>query len=230
MTVVMGGTYTDVALDDHELVLAVTTVAWRARLADAIAAAAHRGFAFVSLVVLVPVLVAIAMAVKLSSPGPVLYRQTRVGHRGREFTMYKFRTMVLDADARREALKKLHQHNGALFKIRHDPRVTQAGAWLRRFSLDELPQLWNVVRGEMALVGPRPALPEEVALYDHVERTRLYVSPGLTGLWQVSGRADLTWEDSVRLDVEYVETRSLALDVKLLARTVGAVLRGNGAY
>ncbi|GAB3285354.1 sugar transferase [Kineosporia babensis] len=181
-------------------------------------------------VLALPVLAAIAIGVKLTSPGPVLYRQTRVGAGGREFTMLKFRSMVVDADGRRAALMALSDGNGVLFKLRRDPRVTRFGAVLRRFSLDELPQLLNVVRGDMSLVGPRPPLPEEVAGYSADAARRLKVRPGLTGLWQVSGRSDLNWEESLRLDLRYTDNWSIALDLSILWRTLRAVVKGAGAY
>jgi exopolysaccharide biosynthesis polyprenyl glycosylphosphotransferase len=177
-----------------------------------------------------PLLAAIALAVRLTSPGPALYRQTRVGIDGREFTMLKFRSMSADADAQRQSLLDLSDGNGVLFKMRNDPRVTKVGAVLRRFSLDELPQLLNVLRGDMSLVGPRPPLPEEVAGYTDDATRRLRVRPGLTGLWQVSGRSDLTWEESLRLDLRYTDNWSMALDLSILWRTFRAVTRGSGAY
>jgi exopolysaccharide biosynthesis polyprenyl glycosylphosphotransferase len=184
-----------------------------------------------AVLLLVPVLGAIAVAVRLDSPGPVLFRQTRIGRGGREFTMLKFRTMVVDAEARRGDLLALNQNaDGLLFKMADDPRVTRVGRVLRRFSVDELPQLFNVLSGRMSLVGPRPPLPAEVALYDDSVRRRLLVKPGLTGLLQVSGRSDLTWEESVRLDLRYVENWSLLLDIMILWKTGFAVVRARGAY
>jgi exopolysaccharide biosynthesis polyprenyl glycosylphosphotransferase len=177
-----------------------------------------------------PLLIALAICIRFNSPGPVLFRQVRVGRDGREFMIYKFRTMYLDAEARRAELRHLNEHDGVLFKIRNDPRVTRVGLWLRRLSLDELPQLFNVVRGQMSLVGPRPPLPEEVAVYPDDVRRRLAVKPGMTGLWQVSGRSDLPWEEAVRLDLRYVENWSLSLDVVIMVRTLTAVLRTSGAY
>jgi exopolysaccharide biosynthesis polyprenyl glycosylphosphotransferase len=183
------------------------------------------------LLLLAPLLVAVALAVRLDSPGAVLFRQVRVGLGGREFTMLKFRTMVADAEVRRAELLGQNQNaDGLLFKIADDPRITRVGRLLRRFSLDELPQLFNVLSGRMSLVGPRPPLPSEVALYDDSVRRRLLVKPGLTGLWQVSGRSDLTWEESVRLDLRYVENWSLLLDVMILWKTGFAVVRARGAY
>jgi len=169
-------------------------------------------------------------AIRLSSKGPALFRQTRVGVDGREFTMLKFRSMVVDAEARREDLLGLSDGNGVLFKMRDDPRVTKVGKVIRRFSVDELPQLINVVRGDMSLVGPRPPLPEEVAGYSSDATRRLRVRPGVTGLWQVSGRSDLSWEESLRLDLRYVDNWSMALDLSILWRTWRAVVQGAGAY
>jgi len=182
------------------------------------------------LLVALPLIAAITIAVRVSSPGPVLFRQERVGVDGRRFTMLKFRSMVPDAEDRRRALAGLDDGNGMLFKIREDPRITPVGALLRRFSLDELPQLFNVLRGDMSLVGPRPPLPEEVAAYDDDAVRRLRVRPGMTGLWQISGRSDLSWEESLRLDLRYVDNWSLALDLSILWRTWRAVIKGSGAY
>ncbi|MEU8124263.1 sugar transferase [Spirillospora sp. NPDC049024] len=182
------------------------------------------------LVALSPLLLLIAVLIKMSGEGPVLFRQTRVGRGGREFTLLKFRTMVADAEARRMELLSANDNDGVLFKIRQDPRVTRVGRRLRRYSLDELPQLINVLRGEMSLVGPRPPLPEEVAQYGGDVYRRLVVKPGLTGLWQVSGRSDLSWEESVRLDLRYVDNWSLALDLQIMWKTWSAVFRGSGAY
>lgn len=186
--------------------------------------------ACVGLLLLSPLLAAIAIAIKRDSDGPVLYRQTRVARNGSEFAMLKFRSMVVDADQQLEALADTNDHDGVLFKMRDDPRVTRVGRFLRRYSLDELPQLINVARGEMAVVGPRPPLPSEVEQYGREMVRRLMVRPGITGLWQVSGRADLSWEDTVRLDLYYVENWSLTLDLVILAKTARAVLTGSGAY
>ena len=190
----------------------------------------ERVVAAVGLLVLLPPLLVLALLIRLDSPGSAIYRQQRVGRNGRLFTMYKFRSMRSAADAERTQLVDCNEADGVLFKIQQDPRITRLGRWLRRSSLDELPQLWNVVRGDMSLVGPRPALPEEVAQYDADPRRRLVVKPGMTGLWQVSGRSDLTWAESVRLDVRYVDNWSLGLDLAILARTVRAVLGHRGAY
>ncbi|MFE3448388.1 sugar transferase [Nonomuraea sp. NPDC059194] len=184
--------------------------------------------ALVLLVLGTPLLLAVALAVRLDSPGPALFRQTRVGRDGRVFTIVKFRTMRHDAE--RLKVELVSDVDGLLFKVRNDPRVTVLGALMRRHSLDELPQLINVLLGHMSLVGPRPPLPEEVARYGDDVRRRLLVRPGLTGLWQVSGRSDLSWEESVRLDLRYVENWSLMLDLQILWKTWSAVARGQGAY
>ncbi|MFF5206582.1 sugar transferase [Streptosporangium sp. NPDC000396] len=180
------------------------------------------------LVALLPLFAGLVVAVRASSSGPAFFRQTRVGRDGKEFTIYKFRTMGTDAE--RQKIELAGDGQGVLFKIRNDPRVTPLGARLRRHSLDELPQLINVVLGHMSLVGPRPPLPEEVARYGDDVRRRLLVKPGMTGLWQVSGRSDLSWEESVRLDLRYVENWSLTLDLQILWKTWSAVARGAGAY
>jgi len=183
-----------------------------------------------ALIVLSPLFVAIALAIRIVDPGPVFFRQTRVGRDERTFRVWKFRTMVVDAEARKEQLMAHNDGAGLLFKMRQDPRVTRTGAVLRRWSLDELPQLFNVMLGEMSLVGPRPALPAETARYGNHMRRRLVVPPGITGLWQVSGRSDLSWDEAERLDVRYVENWSLVLDVQILWKTLSTVLRGSGAY
>ena len=192
--------------------------------------ALDRTGAALAILLVAPALLGIALAVRLSGPGPVLFRQQRVGADGRLYTMLKFRSMVHDADDRLADLLALNESDGLLFKLRRDPRVTPVGRWLRRFSLDELPQLFNVLGGTMSLVGPRPPLPAEVEHYDSSIRRRLLVKPGLTGLWQISGRSDLSWEESVRLDLRYVENWSLALDLLILWKTAAAVVRSRGAY
>jgi lipopolysaccharide/colanic/teichoic acid biosynthesis glycosyltransferase len=159
-----------------------------------------------------------------------VFRQVRLGRHGRPFTMLKLRTMRDDAELLRQGMQELNESDAVLFKVREDPRVTRVGKVLRRYSIDEVPQLVNVVRGQMALVGPRPPLPAETLLYEQDVHRRFAVKPGVTGLWQVSGRSDLAWEDAVRLDLHYVDNWSLALDVRILARTARAVLRHAGAY
>ncbi len=184
------------------------------------------------ILLLSPLLLAIAVAVKVGSPGPVLFRQERVGHAGHHFSMLKFRSMVVDAEARLVSLAdvKRGEGNHVMFKMKDDPRVTRVGRFIRRFSLDELPQLFNVVQGSMSLVGPRPPLPREVVTYeDHVHR-RFEVKPGVTGLWQVSGRSRLSWEESVRLDLHYVDNWSFWYDFGILLRTFKAVIARDGAF
>lgn len=177
-----------------------------------------------------PILAVIALLIKLDDRGPVFFRQERVGDGGQPFTMIKFRSMCVDAEARLAELVGSHDGNATLFKLKRDPRITRVGAVLRKYSLDELPQIFNVVFGQMSLVGPRPPLKSEVDTYEDDAMRRLRVRPGMTGLWQVSGRSDLSWEDSLRLDLWYVDNWSLALDVQILVRTVKAVARGTGAY
>lgn len=186
--------------------------------------------AAVLLLLFAPLMVSVALLVLVNSRGGAFYRQRRVGKDGREFTILKFRTMVAGADRARADLADRNEGAGLLFKLRRDPRVTRVGAVLRRYSIDELPQLFNVLSGSMSLVGPRPPLPEECAAYDPDIRRRLLVKPGLTGLWQISGRSDLPWEEAVRLDLRYVEDWSLALDTVILWKTMRAVLHGQGAY
>ncbi|UMG91528.1 sugar transferase [Nocardioides sp. TF02-7] len=192
--------------------------------------AADRLVAALALLALLPLLAALMLAVRRDSPGPALYRQVRIGRDGRPFTMLKLRTMRTAAEEEVDDLAERNEGAGLLFKIRADPRVTRLGGVLRRYSLDELPQLVNIVRGEMSLVGPRPALPQEVAQYDADALRRLAVKPGLTGLWQVSGRSDLDWDESVQLDLAYVDNWSPALDLRIVLRTFGAVLSHRGAY
>ena len=202
-----------------------------ARAADALARRALDFlFSFVALLLLLVPFALIALLIRLDSPGPVLFIQRRVGKDGREFFVFKFRSMFTDAEQRLEILLGANERTGPVFKMREDPRVTRAGRLLRKSSFDELPQLLNILRGEMSLVGPRPALPREVALYSPEQRLRLSVTPGLTGLWQVSGRANLTFEQSMELDLEYIRHQSFGLNVVLLARTVPAVLTAHGAY
>ena len=182
------------------------------------------------LVVALPVLGLLVLVVRIDSPGPGLFRQVRIGRDGTPFVMYKLRTMTVDADRALDALLASNEGSGLLFKIHDDPRVTRVGRLLRRTSLDEMAQLINVVRGEMSLVGPRPALPTEVAQYDDVELRRLAVRPGITGLWQVSGRSDLSWDSGMSLDLHYADNWRLRGDASILARTFGAVVRRRGAY
>lgn len=196
---------------------------WGKRLFDIVGAG-------LLLLLALPIIGVAALAVKLEDRGPAFFQQTRVGRGRRAFGCYKIRSMVLDAEARKSELQARNEGAGVLFKIARDPRITRVGHWIRRFSIDELPQLWNVVKGDMSLVGPRPALPVEVDQYDGDTARRLDVRPGLTGLWQVSGRSDLPWEEAVRLDTYYVDNWSMIQDVVILARTARAVLSSRGAY
>jgi len=183
------------------------------------------------LLLLSPIFLLVAIAIKLTDRGPVLFWQTRVGRHGKEFRFPKFRSMVVNSEQLIKQLKsKSHHGEGVTFKMKNDPRVTKVGKIIRKLSIDELPQLWCVLKGEMSLVGPRPALPREVALYRVEERRRLDVMPGLTCIWQVSGRGDLPFPEQLTLDVYYIENRSLLLDIKLLLWTIPAVLFGKGAY
>ena len=182
------------------------------------------------LLVLVPIFAIVALAIKLDSAGPVFYRQTRVGRNGRPFQMLKFRSMCSDAEKRVDELSDRNEATGPLFKMRNDPRITRVGGFLRRWSIDELPQLLNVLRGDMSLVGPRPPIPSEVAKYEDWQLGRLRAVPGLTGLWQVSGRSEVPFHDMVRLDLHYIRNWSLGLDLEILLRTIPAVLTSRGAY
>jgi exopolysaccharide biosynthesis polyprenyl glycosylphosphotransferase len=189
-----------------------------------------RVVAGIALLLLSPLFVALAMAIRLTDNGPALFTQTRVGKDGCTFKIYKFRTMVVDAEKRLAELRAHNDYDGVLFKMRHDPRITAVGRRLRKWSLDELPQLINVFRGEMSLVGPRPPLPDEAARYAEHVRRRLVVKPGITGMWQVNGRSDLNWEETVRLDLRYVENWSFVLDLQILWKTFSVIFRGSGAY
>ena len=186
--------------------------------------------AAVGLVLCAPLFLLIALAIRLDSPGPIIFRQTRVGLRGRHFEMYKFRSMHVGAEEQQDMLADLNEADGPIFKIRDDPRLTRVGRILRRLSLDELPQLVNVLRGEMSLVGPRPPIPAEVEKYQEWHKKRLEAPPGMTGLWQVSGRSRLSFDEMVLLDIYYIENWSLWLDFKILMRTIPKVLLGEGAY
>lgn len=210
-------------LVDVERPRAVRSLRWFKRTTDIVGSALF-------LLLLGPVLLAAAIAVKLEDGGPILFRQRRIGLHGREFDCLKLRSMCVDAEARLAELQARNEGAGVLFKMEHDPRITRVGRFIRRYSIDELPQLWNALRGDMSLIGPRPALPSEVARYDDDTRRRLQVRPGLTGLWQVSGRSRLTWEDTVRLDLYYVDNWSVAQDMIIMIRTAKAVVGSNGAY
>lgn len=184
----------------------------------------------IAVIVLLPVFMIIAIGIKLTSKGKVLFKQKRLGKNGVPFVMYKFRSMVIDADTQKNDLMEVNEMSGFAFKMKNDPRITKFGSFLRKYSLDELPQLFNVIRGEMSLIGPRPPLPDEVERYSDHHWRRMDVRPGLTGLWQVSGRSDLTFEEWINLDIQYIERWSLALEFKILLKTVPVVLKGNGAY
>jgi exopolysaccharide biosynthesis polyprenyl glycosylphosphotransferase len=183
-----------------------------------------------ALLITSPIMLLIAIVVRLESPGPAIFRQIRVGPRGRPFTIYKFRSMRQGAEEEQAQLRDRNEASGPLFKIKDDPRFTRLGRFLRRASLDELPQFFNVLRGEMSLVGPRPGPPQEVAQYQPWHRQRLEVSPGITGLWQVSGRSDLSFDEMCLLDIYYIENWSLGLDLTILLRTIPRVILGDGAY
>jgi exopolysaccharide biosynthesis polyprenyl glycosylphosphotransferase len=184
----------------------------------------------VVLLLTLPLFLVIAGAIRLTSPGPVFYRQRRVGKQGHQFTLLKFRTMPPGADVMLDLLAAENEADGPLFKIRNDPRISRVGGFLRRWSLDELPQLLNVLKGDMSIVGPRPPLPHEVTKYEDWHFDRLEVRPGITGLWQVSGRSELSFTEMVRLDLFYIENWSLAYDMFILIKTLPAVLFGRGAY
>jgi exopolysaccharide biosynthesis polyprenyl glycosylphosphotransferase len=205
------------APNDHLMSLAAKSVL------DRVAAA-------VALLLLSPLLIGVAALIRLGSRGPAIFRQQRSGRDGKPFTMYKFRTMVVDAEDRLEALRVRNEGAGLLFKLVDDPRITRFGRFLRRTSIDEIPQLFNIVKGDMSLVGPRPALPAETSQYSEWVWRRLHVKPGLTGLWQVSGRSSLPWEEAIRMDLQYVNNWNLRLDLAILARTVRAVLSRDGAH
>lgn len=184
-----------------------------------------------AMMVLAPVFLVIAALIKWADGGPIFYIHRRIGLNGQTFDFYKFRSMVTGADRLAADLATSNEHSDSrTFKMRRDPRVTPIGRILRRTSLDELPQLWNIFRGDMSLVGPRPALPREVALYTEIDRRRLTVMPGLTCLWQINGRAQLPFDEQIRLDLQYIESRSMLLDLKIIAGTIPAVLTGDGAY
>jgi lipopolysaccharide/colanic/teichoic acid biosynthesis glycosyltransferase len=207
-------------------------VAWQAAITGSIAV--KRAFDLVisgaALLILSPLFLLIALLIKLEDGGPAIFAQTRVGRHGREFKMFKFRSMCLNAEARLKELLQQNEHkDGVTFKIKNDPRLTRIGRWLRKFSFDELPQFYNVWRGDMSIVGPRPPLPREVELYTPADRRRLAVKPGITCFWQVGGRAEIDFSGQVQLDVRYIECQSFLVDVKILAQTVPAVISGKGA-
>ncbi|HEV8676640.1 MAG TPA: sugar transferase [Methylomirabilota bacterium] len=212
--------------------IAVARLTWRGRVA--LAPRLKRALDLVGGLVLIalaaPVLTAVALAIKLEDGGPILFRQVRVGKYGRHFIMYKFRSMVVNAEAlKAQLMARNEMRDGILFKIKNDPRITRVGRLIRKLSLDELPQLFNVVRGDMSLVGPRPPVPSEVARYDPAHRRRLLATPGITCLWQVSGRNNIDFPGQVRLDVQYIERQTLGMDLAILVRTLPAVISGRGA-
>ncbi len=186
--------------------------------------------ACLTLVGISPLMLLTTLAIKLDSPGPVLFKQTRVGRMGEVFTVYKFRSMVTDAETMLAELRELNEADEVVFKIRNDPRITRTGQIIRRLSIDEIPQLFNVLRGDMRLVGPRPALPEEVATYDVDQLRRLEAMPGITGLQQISGRSDLSFEKWIEFDLQYIEEQGVLKDVAILLKTVPVVLARKGAY
>lgn len=209
-------------------------LAWRLRTGLPVAAkrALDILVSALALIALCPLFACVALLIWCEDRGPILYWQRRVGRHGREFRFPKFRSMVTDAEARLAHMAHLNQHGaaGVTFKNRRDPRITRIGALIRRTSIDELPQLWCVLIGDMTLVGPRPPLPREVARYTQADRMRLEVTPGLTCIWQVSGRSEIPFPQQVQMDIAYIRDRSIGLDLKLLCRTLPAVIRGRGAY
>jgi len=194
------------------------------RLLDIVASA-------ILLILLTPLFLIVALLIRFESPGSVLYKQTRVGRWGTLFTMWKFRSMYIDAEARQaEIMAQNEMKGGVIFKMKNDPRITRVGRFIRKGSIDELPQLWNVLKGELSLVGPRPPIPKEVDEYSLADRRRLEVIPGITCIWQVSGRSDIPFPEQVKLDVQYIESQSFFMDIKILFQTIPAVLLGKGAY
>jgi len=185
---------------------------------------------FVMLLILMPLFLIVAVLIRLESPGSVLFSQTRVGMYGKPFRFWKFRSMRMDAEQTKNQLKENAMSHGVRFKLKQDPRVTRMGAFIRKYSIDELPQLWNVLIGDMSLVGPRPALPSEVSAYDLADKQRLSVMPGITCIWQVSGRSDIPFKQQVSLDIKYKLSQSIWQDIKLLFLTIPAVVLGKGAY
>jgi lipopolysaccharide/colanic/teichoic acid biosynthesis glycosyltransferase len=203
---------------------------WTTRRAEIVKRAVDIILSAIALLLLSPLFLLIALCIKIEDPGPAFFAQTRVGKHGRTFKMFKFRSMCVDAEQRLKDLLALNQHvDGVTFKIKDDPRITRVGRVLRKLSFDELPQFYNVLRGDMTLVGPRPPVPREVALYTIADRRRLAAVPGITCIWQISGRSEIDFSGQVKLDVEYIEKQSLGLDLKILAKTLPAVLSAKGA-
>lgn len=188
------------------------------------------GVSFAALILLIPIIPVLAVMIKLDTPGPVFFKQDRVGKNGKLFKFYKFRSMRLDADKQKEEIEALNEKDGPIFKVRTDPRITSVGRFLRRSSLDEIPQIFNVVRGDMSIVGPRPPLPSEVENYQPWHRRRLEVTPGITCLWQISGRSQLSFNEWMRLDMEYIKHRSFRADLAIFLKTIPAVIARKGAY
>lgn len=182
------------------------------------------------LLVLSPIFLLIAICIRIDSRGPIIFRQKRLGFKGRGFVFYKFRSMSTDAEASRGEILHLNEVSGPIFKMKNDPRITRIGRFMRRYSIDELPQIFNVLKGDMSFVGPRPPLPDEVEDYEDWQLQRLSITPGITCLWQISGRSNIGFDEWVQLDIKYINTRSLWLDLVILAKTIPAVLTGDGAY
>jgi exopolysaccharide biosynthesis polyprenyl glycosylphosphotransferase len=212
--------------------LRLSLVLWvlRVKISRGLKRALDVVIAALALVALSPLLLGAAIAVRLDSPGPILFRQTRVGKHGEPFVCLKFRSMYIDADARKDQLLTVNEADGPIFKIKNDPRITRVGRIIRKLSIDELPQLVNVLRGEMSLVGPRPPVPRETAQYSYGQLQRLNATPGITGLQQVSGRSDLSFKRWVELDLEYIANQSFAKDLEILVKTIPAVVFSKGAY
>lgn len=185
---------------------------------------------FIAILIASPIFIIIFVMIRFSSKGPFFYRSIRVGKDGKHFSFYKFRTMYIDADKHKQELNELNERNGPIFKIINDPRVTLVGFFLRKFSLDELPQLWNVLKGDMSFVGPRPPIPNEVKDYNIIAKRRLEIKPGITGYWQIKGRAAIPFEEGVELDIYYIENLSFKLDLVIILKTIPAVILGVGAY
>lgn len=188
-------------------------------------------FSLLLLILLLPLFLVIAIIIRIDSRGGIFFTQIRIGRNGKKFTLYKFRSMIADAESMKKTISAGNESaDGVTFKMRQDPRITRFGSFIRKFSIDELPQLFNVVKGDMSLVGPRPSIPEEVAEYSEDDKKRLQIKPGITCLWQVSGRSDLPFKQQVELDKEYIKSKSIILDIKILLKTIPAVLTGKGAY
>jgi exopolysaccharide biosynthesis polyprenyl glycosylphosphotransferase len=209
---------------------AVATAASRSRLYSVFKRLMDVTVGCAILVLVIPVIPAIALMIKLDSPGPVFFKQERIGRFGRPFQFYKFRSMHREAETRKRDIERLNEQKGPVFKMRSDPRVTHVGNFLRRSSLDEMPQILNVLKGDMSLVGPRPHMPAEVAAYEPWHRARLNVKPGITCLWQISGRSEISFDQWMHLDLEYIERRGALTDLAILFRTVPAVMARKGAY